>query len=195
VTVVTVFAGGSGLEGEAGWWDRRAGFLSAEQACAARRQEDRRACALVGAVPVWLPFNDGQYAHEPDQALVRQAVLEAVAGCESLLVPGFPLDNPEHAWVTKMLLTTPPAMRLGLYAEQPYAWRAGISPSVADPLRTLVSQPVRWRRVRADRAARRSKRRAAGAYRSQLRLLGVAPVWRLMIHEARHGGEALAWIE
>ena len=194
MTVVTVFAGGSGLEGEAGWWDRRAGFLSGEQAYAARRQEDRRACALVGAVPVWLPFSDGQYGHEPNQALVRHAVLEAVAGCESLVLPGFPLENAEHAWVTTMLLAVPPAMRLGLYAEQPYAWRAGTSPSVADPLRPLVSQPVSWRRVRADRAARRSKRRAAGAYRSQLRLLGVAPVWRLMIHEARHGGEALAWI-
>jgi hypothetical protein len=194
VTIVTVFGGGPGLEGEAGWWDQRAGFRSAEDAYAARRAEDRRACALVGAVPVWLPFSDCQYAPEPDQALVRRAVAEVVAGCESLVLPGFPLENREHAWVTKVLLTRPPEVRLGLYVEQPYAWRAGQSPSLAEPLRTLVLRPPTWRRVPADRAARKSKRRAAGAYQSQLRLLGVAPVWRMTLHESRHGGEELTWI-
>jgi hypothetical protein len=194
VTIVTVFGGESGVEGEAGWWDRRAGFRSAEDAYAARREEDRRACALVGAVPVWLPFSDSQYAPAPDEALVRRAVADALAGFDCLLLPGFPLQNREHAWVTKVLLTCPPEVRLGLYAEQPYAWRAGRSPVVPEPLRTLLPQPLTWRRVRADPAARRSKRRAAGAYESQLRLLGVAPVWRMALHEARHGGEALALI-
>jgi hypothetical protein len=110
------------------------------------------------------------------------------------LLPGFPLQNREHARVTKVLLTRPPEVRLGLYAEQPYAWRAGKSPVLPEPLRTLLPQPVTWRRLPTDRKARRSKRRAAAAYESQLRLLGVAPVWRMTLHEARHGGEALAWI-
>ena len=194
VTIVTVFGGAPGLEADAGWWDRRAGFPSAEDAYAARRDEDRRACALLGADPVWLPFSDSQYGPEPDPKLVRRAVVEAATGCDCLLLPGFPLQNPEHAWVTKVLLTRPPEVRLGLYAEQPYAWRAGRSPDVADPLRTLLSRPVTWRRIQTDTAARRRKRRAAGAYESQLRLLGVAPVWRMTLYEARHGGEALAWI-
>jgi LmbE family N-acetylglucosaminyl deacetylase len=194
VRIVTVFAGEPGLDTKAGWWDRRAGFSSAKHAYAARREEDRHACALIGAVPVWLPFSDGQYAPEPDPAVVRQAVLDAVGGCDSLVLPGFPLQNPEHAWVTTMLLTTPPKQRLGFYAEQPYAWRAGTSPRVAEPLQGLVRQPVTWHRVRADRAARRSKRRAAGAYRSQLQLFGLAPLWRMALHETRRGGEALAWI-
>lgn len=59
--VVTVFAGIPARDTAAPPWDRRAGFRSADEAVRARRDEDRRALALLDARPVWLDFFDDQY--------------------------------------------------------------------------------------------------------------------------------------
>src|SRR5213080_853986 len=61
VTVLTVLAGDPASETPAGEWDSQAGFATAGEAARARREEDRRACALLGVEPVWLPFSDHQY--------------------------------------------------------------------------------------------------------------------------------------
>jgi len=39
-------------------WDAECGFRSAGHARSVRREEDARGCALVGAIPDWLPFYD-----------------------------------------------------------------------------------------------------------------------------------------
>ncbi|QTD94524.1 PIG-L deacetylase family protein [Burkholderia anthina] len=59
--VVTVFAGIPPRDAAAPPWDRRAGFRTADAAMRVRRDEDRRALALLGACPVWLDFLDDQY--------------------------------------------------------------------------------------------------------------------------------------
>ncbi|KVE29379.1 GlcNAc-PI de-N-acetylase [Burkholderia singularis] len=59
--VVTVFAGIPPPGTAAPPWDRRAGFATADEAMRARRDEDRRALARLGARPVWLDFLDDQY--------------------------------------------------------------------------------------------------------------------------------------
>ncbi|KWZ33282.1 PIG-L family deacetylase [Burkholderia anthina] len=59
--VVTVFAGMPPPGTPAPPWDRRAGFRHADEAMRARRDEDRRALALLDARPVWLDFLDDQY--------------------------------------------------------------------------------------------------------------------------------------
>ena len=61
VTVLTVFGGDPSSRLAASDWERRTGFKTAGEATAARREEDRRACALLGATPVWQPFVDVQY--------------------------------------------------------------------------------------------------------------------------------------
>jgi hypothetical protein len=49
-------------------------------------------------------------------------VLAAIGHADAVLVPGFPLDQPDHAWVTDLLLQGAlPEIRVGLYVEQPYA--------------------------------------------------------------------------
>ncbi|OVZ59371.1 hypothetical protein CDO44_12225 [Pigmentiphaga sp. NML080357] len=42
-------------------WDRRCGFLSADEAVRTRREEDARALAELGAEPIWLDLMDAQY--------------------------------------------------------------------------------------------------------------------------------------
>src|SRR5207244_2118642 len=66
VTVLTVFAGDPSSSAPAGNWDARAGFATVGEAAHARRREDERACAHVGAIPVWLPFGDEQYPRGGD---------------------------------------------------------------------------------------------------------------------------------
>src|SRR3954464_3679117 len=80
VTIVCVLAGDPNLEAPAGDWDRQAGFETAGEAAAVRRAEDARACAIVGARPIWLPFSDLQYDRGAGDDAIRAAVTGAVAG-------------------------------------------------------------------------------------------------------------------
>src|SRR5918997_1096243 len=98
VTVLTPLAGDPAST-EPDQWARRCGFASAGEAARARREEDRRACAILGAEPEWLPFT----RNTPDSELAA-AIREALAGAETVLVPGDPCDHPSHARVTRLVL-------------------------------------------------------------------------------------------
>ncbi|RQU42988.1 PIG-L family deacetylase [Burkholderia cenocepacia] len=76
--VVTVFAGIPPPGTPAPPWDRRAGFRHADEAMHARRDEDRRALALVGARPVWLDFLDDQYGIPTTPTAIATRVAEAI---------------------------------------------------------------------------------------------------------------------
>jgi LmbE family N-acetylglucosaminyl deacetylase len=203
VRVLTVFAGDPDSEVPARGWDTRGGYATEGQAAAGRRVEDRAACAILGVEPVWLQFSDGSYAPAREPAAVYTAVAEAVSGVEAVLVPGFPLTNPDHAWLAALLLTRPlPCARIALYAEQPYRYtvrhqrrRLEVPTHLCDGL----SGNVAWRRRAPRPSDLRLKRRAIAAYRSQLPLLGLTAnrgrkLRRMLLHEALHGGEAIAWI-
>ena len=179
ITVLTVLAGDPGSTEPAGEWDRRAGFATAGEAVRARRLEDERACELVRARPVWLPFSDHQYDRGGSEAEIREAVADAVTGAHVLL-PGFPLVHHDHAWLHRLLDGAFPQDRVELYAEQPYAaW-------------TDRSRPAGWRPVRAGPIDWQRKLRACRAYRSQLPLLGGGVLAAILRHELRAGGELLA---
>jgi LmbE family N-acetylglucosaminyl deacetylase len=199
VDVLTPLAGDAQSEVEAEWWDRATGFATHGEAARARRDEDTSACSLVGAKAVWLPFKDATYADRPDPDHVWAELAAAVEGSDAVLVPGFPLQHVDHAWLAQLVLERGlPVKQIGLYVEQPYAFRAWQKrrkrPGTPDLLRPLVPEPVPWSYERSDRRARRAKLRAARAYVSQLPMFGVLPLYRVALYEALHGGEAIAWL-
>jgi LmbE family N-acetylglucosaminyl deacetylase len=198
VNVVTVLAGDPESTVPAGWWDRATGFRTLGEAARARRHEDRRACALVGATPSWLPFPDATYDSRPDDDEIWTAVQEAIAGAAAVLVPGFPLTHVDHDWLTMLVLArAESALQIGLYVEQPYAWRAWqrtrAEPTTPTVLQALLDEPARWIRTRRAWVDRRVKLLASRAYASQLGMFGLLPLQRIALHEAIRG-ERIAWI-
>jgi LmbE family N-acetylglucosaminyl deacetylase len=189
VEVLTVLACDAESTAPAGGWDRRGGFATEGEAARARRDEDRRACSLLGATARWLPFGNVDYERHGSDEEVRAAVVEAFEGADAVLVPGFPLTQPDHRWLAELLLADGMPARLGLYAEQPYASRLG---RPLEPPAWLPDE-LRFERLRAGARARLAKWRAIRCYRSQLPLLGM----RRSIHRGPHvlawQPEAVAW--
>jgi LmbE family N-acetylglucosaminyl deacetylase len=185
VCVLTVFANDPASDDPPGAWDVLCGFGSAAAAARARREEDVRACAIVGAEPQWLEFADDSYGRAPDPDEVWAAVQRHVTESAVLLVPGFPLHHSDHAWLTRLVVErrTELSAALGFYAEQPYA-RAAFDRG--DPL------PPGFARMPTNAADRLAKLRAASQYRSQLRPLGARILVRALGEEWLRGGELLA---
>lgn len=206
VELLTVFANDPGSPAPARKWDRRAGFATEGEASSCRRREDEKACAALGASPIWLPYADGDYLARRPSARARAEVLADVAalmeGADAVLLPGFPLTNPDHLWLTRTLLKGGlPVARIGLYVEQPYRHAArGTRPRPDRPqqLSDLLPDDLKWVGYPAERRDARTKREAIRCYSSQLDLLGFGsrrrPLRRLLSHEARQGGEAIAWL-
>ncbi|NTV11490.1 MAG: PIG-L family deacetylase, partial [Zoogloea sp.] len=97
-TVVTVFAGPPPPGAPLTEWDRSAGFVPGDDVIAARREEDRRALDILGAVPRWLEFSDSQYGPGPQPADVAPQLEAEVAACgpDAVLFP-FGLFHSDHA--------------------------------------------------------------------------------------------------
>lgn len=189
VSLVTVFAGDPESGRSASPWDQRLGFRSAGEAARARRAEDGRACGILGAVPVWLPFED-EYGRPSGDDDVWAAIERAVGGAETVLVPGFPLDHEDHLRVARLAMTNElPAGRIGLYVEQPYAAVLGDMPAVPAWLAPLVGPEARWQALGVGSRARLRKARAWRAYRSQFRHFGYRSLVNVLRYESRHGGE------
>jgi LmbE family N-acetylglucosaminyl deacetylase len=199
VEVLSVFCGDPGSAAPAGAWDRKSGFESEGEASRTRRQEDRTACTILGASARWLPFGDEQYDRRGDEWQVGAALATAVDGANVVLIPGWPLENADHAWLSELLLRTQAQCgRLGLYVEQPYAFyrRARAPVAVAASLRPLLGAIPAWHHLSVSRVDRQLKRQAVSAYRSQARQLGLRflGIRRLLLHERAQGGEAIAWL-
>jgi LmbE family N-acetylglucosaminyl deacetylase len=189
VALVTVFAGDTASSRPASPWDRRFGFEFAGEAAQARREEDSRACALLGLTPVWLPFDDEHGRPAGDDEL-WSAIREGIGSADTILIPGFPLDHEDHARLARLALArTFDAARVGLYVEQPYAAVRKEPPRLLSELATLVDREPDWRPLAAPLAARWRKVRAWRAYRSQLRHFGYRSLVNVLRYEARHGGE------
>jgi LmbE family N-acetylglucosaminyl deacetylase len=184
VRVLTVFAGDPDSEAAAGPWDERAGFRTAGEAARTRREEDRRACAILGAEPVWLPYPDHQYERDLEPAELRAEIVEIV-GDATIYLPGFPLGHDDHAWLTQLLEAAFEPQQLGFYVEQPYfLWTSETSTGSPDG--------NRWQRAAADVRDRVRKLRACRAYASQLRFLGSGLMRGISRREARLGGELVS---
>jgi LmbE family N-acetylglucosaminyl deacetylase len=179
-SIVTIFAGDPDSVAPAGSYDRKCGFLSAGEAAAVRRKEDKKACSILGAKPVWLPFSNKQYDPFRDGDDVWASLEPHVETAEILLLPGFPLTHRDHAWVTELVLDrAPKGTPIGFYVEQPYA-------GSAIPIEVghfVAERPLQWVRVHAGIAERFNKGRACRAYWSQFRTWGCHLPRRFLLPE------------
>jgi LmbE family N-acetylglucosaminyl deacetylase len=196
VTVLTVLAGDPGSGAPAGPWDARAGFATAGEAASARREEDRAACAAIGAAPDWLPYGDAQYGRgTPDDAIWAE-IAERAAHADALLVPGFPLANVDHSWLAELVLARVAEIaKVAAYVEQPYAtWYRGdrARPELLQGWTLPTGAAVDWRTLPGGAFARLAKHRALLAYRTQLAAMARprsrVPL-RIAVEELRRGGE------
>lgn len=188
VRVITVFAGDEAATREAGPWDRKSGFRTAAEAARARALEDDDACRIVGAEHVRLPYLDKDYERVLDEEEILRATIEAVADSDVVLLPGFPLTNEDHAWLSALLLARLDIdARIALYAEQPYAAWAHEAAGDAQPDRD-------WHAIKAPASIQAVKLRACRAYKSQIPMLGgMRVVLGILSYEAQLGGESICW--
>jgi LmbE family N-acetylglucosaminyl deacetylase len=191
VGLLTVLAGDPASSAPAGGWDRRGGFATEGDSARARREEDRRACTMLGVTPVWLPFGSVDYERHGDEDDVRDAVGAALDGADTVLLPGYPLSHPDHAWLADVLDGgVLGGRRVGLYAEQPYALRARVSPTTAS--RSAVE--ARFARSPVGLRDRFAKVRAIRRYTSQLPLLAMRRSLRRGPHRHAASPEWIAWV-
>ena len=121
VEVLTVFAYVPGSDARAGPWDTRCGYRTEGQAANARREEDRQACLIIGAEPRWLTYGAEPYERRATPEQIWSAVVAATNGADCVLLPGYPLSQPDHTELSELLLRKGlECPRVGLYAEQPY---------------------------------------------------------------------------
>jgi len=200
IDVLTVFALIPSSVAPTGPWDAKSGFVTEGQAATARREEDRRACAVLGANPRWLDFGAEPYERRGSDDDIWGAVQAATQGADLVLIPGFPLLHPDHAYLSELLLRRGLSGRCTvLYAEQPYVFTHRMAPSgasVAAALKPLIGADLSWTRVRTERAHRQAKLKAVRCYRTQLPLLGLRHIglYRMLWREGAQGGEAVAWL-
>jgi len=178
VELLTVLALDPGSDAPTKGWDRRAGFATEGEAARARREEDRVACARLGVTPRWLPFGSVDFERHGDDVGVWAAVHDVVGGAGVVLVPGWPLSHPDHAWLNGLLAGRVASGALGLYAEQPYTLRTHGAPFIRAPL-SLRDRGAKWHAVRA--------------YRSQLPLLGMQGTVRRGALRLALADERIAW--
>jgi LmbE family N-acetylglucosaminyl deacetylase len=199
VEVLTVFGYGPTSAVPAGPWDAKSGFQTEAEACRVRREEDGKACRILGAKHRWLDFGAEPYERRGTPEQILAAVVAAVAGADCVLMPGFPLAHPDHVELTRLLLGGNLSGHIGLYAEQPYLFweRKKIPPAMrAAAIDDLLGSPLEWTRRHVGRAERRLKLQAVRSYRSQLYQLGLLHIglYRMLWHESSQGGEAIAWL-
>lgn len=214
VRVLTVFAGDPGSAEPAGEWGLRCGFATRGEEARTRREEDRRACALVSARPEWLAFEP-----ETGEAEVRAALAEHLREADVVLTPGSPCSHPDHLRASRLVLELRPDRPLGFYVDQPYAmWRvigagttagrgrrgnlAGLvlrrpdALALVEPARAAelsARGDVRWETVRRSPGQWARKQRAMRCYRSQIRAFGPVMPVGLAVYERAAGGEAVGW--
>jgi LmbE family N-acetylglucosaminyl deacetylase len=200
IEILTVFSDMPSSKEPASPWDIRCGFATEGEAATARREEDRRACALLGVAPRWLDFGDECYERRGNDEQIHAAVARATHDADSVLIPGFPLLHPDHASLSQLLLSRGlNCPRIGLYGEQPYMFTQDKTPdgsALSVPLAPVIGAIPPGTRVRTHRAFWRTKYRAVRSYKSQLRFLGLANfgLHRMLWREATQGGEAIVWL-
>ena len=193
VELLTVLGCDPDSTAPSGGWDRRGGFTTEGEAARARRAEDRRACAVIGATPVWLSFGSVDYERHGDAEDVRRAVVPAFDDADLVLVPGSPLTHADHEWLVLTLAAGGlDAGRVALYAEQPYTRREGVDPSVPPWIASALGGRWAFEPVRTQPRDRLAKWRAIRGYSSQLSLLGMRRSLRRGPHRYALGREWVA---
>ncbi|CAH2798903.1 MAG: No significant database matches [uncultured Paraburkholderia sp.] len=161
-------------------WDRASGFTSALEATDARKAEDRRALATLGARPLHLPFCDSQYGSTPTQASLLEAFSDILQDLKPRTVL-FPLGlfHSDHILVADVLLALLQqrnADNFIAYEDVPYRRMEGaVQNRLADlAMRGYVATRSDCLDASADSHADsgQKKRSAIHEYESQLRAFG-----------------------
>jgi LmbE family N-acetylglucosaminyl deacetylase len=183
-------------------WSRLAGFETPPAEYAARRREDLQAIRFLGCAMQHAGLGVGEL-HAANAGRATEAVLDAVAGAGSTtlcLLPaasgghqpeptsrrwlrrllrqpfGAPAHS-EHEWVRDRLWASlrQQPLRLGFYADIPYAWQQG-DEAIATELSQLTGQTLQVLRIRPDL---NDKAQAVAHYRSQVpHILGENPAYQ-----------------
>jgi LmbE family N-acetylglucosaminyl deacetylase len=199
VEVLTVFGCEPASSAPTHSWDRKSGFATEGEAAQKRRAEDRAACSILGVIPRWFDFGAEPYERRASTQEILTAIKTAVAGADTVLIPGYPLAHYDHATLGHGLLSETLNCRcLGLYVEQPYAFDRRLAPR--GRAETAATASFTWQPLPAHGRHRRKKLEAVKQYRSQIGSLGLRQPaighlrLRMMLwYEARHGGETVAW--
>jgi LmbE family N-acetylglucosaminyl deacetylase len=173
-TVVTIFAGRPAPGTRLTDWDAAAGFGSGDDVIAARRDEDRAALALLGALPLWMDFRDAQYGPSPTPDDVARAIAPLVTAMRprTLVLP-LGLFHSDHDLAHRATLALAKSVRgrtVLWYEDAIYRCVPGL---VAERVRTLTRAGFAVRRTAPPRGGGASSRKrwAVRCYRSQLRAL------------------------
>jgi len=171
--VVTVFAASPPSDTPLTPWDEAAGFQAGDAVMETRREEDRAALTVLGAVPVWLEFRDTQYGPSPapeDVARALETVLRRRA--RTVFIP-LGLIHPDHRLAhAASLLVVRQRPDLEWFAYEDAIYRHSARDLVGERIRDLAGAgfaPTPASLVLTTAAVR--KRVAIECYRSQLRAL------------------------
>jgi LmbE family N-acetylglucosaminyl deacetylase len=177
VHVLTVF-GGDAPEGAAiAEWDLACGFSPGTNVMEARRLEDARALAQLGAIPVWGEELQEGYRVEP---ATQESLTTLIASTIDAVEPShvlFPLGLSHHDHLLVADASCTVARKLGLpnsfvYAERPYAQRD--LRASAKRRHQLMSTGADFVPEQLPRSARRTDHAAIQCYASQLRGLRIS---------------------
>ncbi|HUP06437.1 MAG TPA: PIG-L family deacetylase [Caldimonas sp.] len=174
--VVTVFAAPPADPSQATDWDARCGFATAGQALAARRSEDLRALALLGARPRWLRFCDSQYGATPACEEVATSIAAALEEehADTVFYP-LGLFHSDHRLVheaSRAALARRPAAHAYAYEDALYRALPGL---LQERLAALLAEGVAATPVEPPSGGMNAaaKAQAVRAYASQLRAFGL----------------------
>lgn len=203
VEVLTVFAYKPNSQEPTDSWDRKSGFATEGEAARNRRNEDHRACSILGVTPRWFDFGAQPYERRASMQDLVSAISAVTTGADTVLIPGYPLAHDDHATLGNALLSVALNCRVvGLYGEQPYLFdrkltlqgpvatpppppprgdgvisdhdAEGLNPaSVASATRQRSTRGFAWQPATAQSSHRRKKLEAVKQYQSQIGGLGL----------------------
>ncbi|MGE3908913.1 MAG: PIG-L deacetylase family protein [Chloroflexota bacterium] len=171
--VVTAFAGRPMAYPPRTSWDERAGFEPGADVVAARRAEDGRALAELGASPRWLDFPDPQYGLRPHRRELTDALKATLDDLSpDVVVAPLGIFHDDHALTGDAALDVLGQQTSACWLVYADAIYRNLPDLVNDRLRQLSEAGLTLREVNAsaDPASDR-KRRAVACYSSQVQAL------------------------
>lgn len=161
-------------------WDAKSGFDSAHDAIRARTIEDNRALAVLDAIPIRLPFRDGQYLDSPSVSKLAAALEEIIYGstANTLLMP-LGLHHSDHELVFEACCEILPRLTHlswfgyedAIHRQTPGVTQARLADLAQRGIVATPASPVARYTIDAERQAF-AKREAVNAYTSQLQAFG-----------------------
>ncbi|WGS53942.1 PIG-L family deacetylase [Paraburkholderia sp. D15] len=161
-------------------WDERSGFAGAFQAMHARTLEDNRALEVLDAIPLRMPFRDGQYRDSPSIGKLAAALEETIyrTTANTLLMP-LGLHHDDHVRVFEACCEILPRLshlqwfgyEEAIHRRTPGVVQARLADLVQRGVVATPAQPSAGHTIDAQRRAQ-LKREAVDAYQSQLQAFG-----------------------